>query len=85
MKSKIDDERRRIDEIRKMFLAFRTSYDQLPDKSGIDWELFKFPGWLSIANDRYEKRLLAEWRHCPGKENLTRDDFLRIQKSLSPR
>jgi hypothetical protein len=76
-----------------MSFAFRSSYAKLTDKSGIWLRLEDLDD-----NDRYRtdvesaqgpemmkplyERLLGEWERSVDKSNLTREDFLRIQRAI---
>jgi hypothetical protein len=81
-----------VNRLRHMSLAFSTSYPKLTDKSGI-W--LKVRGFEKIDRSQssadsieshgikpFYERMLAEWERSADKENLAREDFLRIQRSL---
>jgi len=80
-----------VNRLRQMLFAFRSSYAKLTDKRGI-W--LKVGGLDN--NDRYPsevdsidgmmkplyERLFEEWERSADKENLTREDFLRMQRAM---
>jgi hypothetical protein len=76
-----------------MFVAFRSSYARLPDISGIwlrigglgnndtrqsDVDSIEIHGMMKP----FYERLLVEWEQSADQENLTREDFLRIQPAI---
>jgi uncharacterized protein YfbU (UPF0304 family) len=100
--------REEVLEFFEMFRVLRQSYDDLPDKSGIDENLITFDGfdandpnenlYLQAAREiamysrdfdvfdshmprlRGYQRMLQAWRESSNKENLTKEDILRIIK-----
>ena len=79
--------------LRQMSLALRSSYARLSDKSGIWLRVAdvdnKDLGQSDIASIKSDgmmrplyARLLEEWERSADKENLTREDFLRIQRAI---